>query len=202
MDFPPGARLESGQITGTGERVSTNDSGAGSDRAGPEVHYNRGMAALKAGRPARAMGHFEDAIHADRLRGNLRPRVLFLSYYGLARALDGRADHEAVQACELSVARDSFDPRLHLNLGRVYLMAGKSTRALAVLERGLGLHPGDRPLASLLDKVDRRSPPTLTRLGRDHLLNRAIGRLRKSLGAAPRGQWDFRRAYLRSRSLQ
>ena len=182
--------------------MSSKGSDARADRAGPEVHYNRGMAALKAGEPSRAMTHFEDAIHADRLRGNLRPRVLFLSYYGLSRGLAGRPDREAVQACELSVARDSFDPRLHLNLGRVYLLARKQTRALAVLERGLQLHPGDKHLAALLDKVDRRSPPAVERLGRDHLLNRCVGRVRKTFTGATRGTWDFRRAYQRSRELR
>ena len=182
--------------------MSSTGNDARTDRAGPEVHYNRGMAALKVGDAARAMTHFEDAIHADRLRGNLRPRVLFLSYYGLSRALAGRTDHEAVQACELSVARDSFDPRLHLNLGRIYLLTKQRTRALAVLERGLQLHPGDKPLALLLTRVDRRSPPTVARLGRDHLLNRCMGRVRKTFGQGAREEWDFRRAYQRSREIR
>ena len=135
------------------------------------------------------------------MRGTVRPRVLFLSYYGLSRALSGTVDREAIQACELAVARDSFDARLHLNLGRAYLLAGRTTRALSILERAVRLHPGDRSLSSLLAKADRRSRPVVTAFGRDSLLNRCLGRVRHSLGGSSTKGWDLGHAYRQNGTL-
>jgi len=163
--------------------------------------FRKGMAALNARDATRAVTFFEEAICTERLSGAIRPRARFLSYYGLARALANGATREAVQACELAVARDSFDPTLHLNLARVYLLAHRTTRALEILERARRLHPGDRALESLLARVDRRAAPTLTGLDRDHPLNRFLGRVRGSFRRNGRAEWDLRRAFRRGAAL-
>jgi tetratricopeptide (TPR) repeat protein len=182
--------------------VNLHGTGAVSNhRSEPEAQFRRGLAALKAGDAKQAAVKFDLAIRADRMRGILRPRGRFLSYYGLACALNGRQSREAIQACELALARDSFDHILHLNLARVLLIARKHSRALAVLERGLRLFPGDRLMTELLEKVDRRRQPVLRGLGRDNLLNRAMGRARYTFRRPANGGWDFRAAYRKSRSL-
>jgi len=143
-----------------------------------ERSCRRGVAALNAGDAEEAARWFERAITVDRQRGMKRPRPRFVSFYGLALALAGKSRREAVQACELALARDSFDPKLHLNLARVFLLFQRTTRALEVLERGLKLHPGNVALSNLLRRADRRQPPTFPSLSRDHLLNRSLGRMR------------------------
>jgi len=168
---------------------------------GADTHFRRGMAALNARDAARAATHFEEAICAERLRGAIRPRARFLSYYGLGRALANGATREAIQACELAVARDSFDPTLQLNLARVYLLAHRTSRALEILERALSLHPGDRALEALLARVDRRACRVVIGLKRDHLLNRTLGRVRAGFHRHRRANWDLGRAFRRGAAL-
>jgi tetratricopeptide (TPR) repeat protein len=182
--------------------VNLHGTGAVSNhRSEPEAQFRRGLAALKAGDAKEAAVKFDLAIRADRMRGILRPRGRFLSYYGLACALNGGTPKESIQACELALARDSFDHILHLNLSRALLIARKYTRALAVLERGLRLFPGDRLMGELLAKVDRRKQPVMRRLGRDHLLNRTMGRARYTFRRPTRPAWDFRNAYRQNKRL-
>ena len=166
-----------------------------------DTHFRRGIAALNSRDAARAATHFEEAVYAERLRGAIRPRARFLSYYGLSRALTNGATREAIQACELAVARDSFDPTLHLNLARVYLLAHRTTRALEILERALSLHPGDRALEALLTRVDRRAHPVVGRMHRDSVLNRALGRVRAGFHRNGRAKWDLGRAFRRGAAL-
>ena len=168
---------------------------------GEETHFRRGIAALNARDASRAATHFEQAILAERLRGAIRPRARFLSYYGLGRALANGATREAIQACEIAVARDSFDPTLQLNLARVYLLARRMSRALQILERALTLHPGDPALKALLGRVNRRSRPVVARLNRDHILNRTLGRARAGFRRNGHSDWDLRRAFRKGAAL-
>jgi hypothetical protein len=107
----------------------------------------------------------------------------YLSYYGLSRALAFGATPQSIQACETAVRRDFFNPDLLLNLGRVYLLAGKTTKALAAFERGLGLASSHKGLRAELRKLDRRAPPPLGIVSRSHPLNKMLGKLRCSLRA-------------------
>lgn len=166
-----------------------------------DTHFRRGIAALNARDAARAATHFEEAIYAERLQGAIRPRARFLSYYGLSRALTNGATREATQACELAVARDSFDPTLHLNLARVYLLAHRKSRALEVLERARSLHPGHPALEGLLARVDRRARPVFDSLGRDHGVNRLFGRVRTGFRRRAGAEWDLGRAFRKGAAL-
>jgi len=173
----------------------------GTATIGADTHFRRGIAALNGRDAARAAAHFEEAICAERLAGAIRPRARFLSYYGLSRALANGATRESIQACELALARDSLDPTMHLNLARVYLVAHRTSRALEILERACSLHPGDLALESLLARVDRRLPPVIVGLGRDHPVNRVLGRVRTGFRGNGRAEWDLRRAFRRGAAL-
>jgi tetratricopeptide (TPR) repeat protein len=105
----------------------------------------------------------------------------YRSFYGLSRALSKRPTLEDVKLCEQAAAADHYDPVLLLNLGKVYLRAGKTTRALLTLERGLQLEPEHAELRALYARADRRARPVLPAIGRDHALNRSLGRLRSRL---------------------
>jgi hypothetical protein len=118
----------------------------------------------------------------------------FLSYYGLSRALAEGVSRESIEACERAAQWDDFDPDLMANLGWIYLLANRRTSALAALERGLRLDADNPRLRALLLRADRRSRPVLRRLPRSHALNRALGRLRRSLfgrGRPPGGGVRF-----------
>ena len=146
-----------------------------------ENSFRRGLVALVDGDPADAAEHFQAAILIEVQNGVRRPQMRYLSYYGLSRALAFGATPQSIQACETAARRDFFNPDLLLNLGRVYLLAGKKTKALAALERGLELAPTHRGLRAEFTKIDRRSPPPLGIVSRSHPLNKWLGRLRASL---------------------
>jgi len=146
-----------------------------------ENHFRRGLTALVDGDAAVAADYFQSAILTEVQRGVKRPQMRYLSYYGLSRAQAFGATPQAIQACETAARRDFFNPDLLLNLGRVYLLAGKTTKALSAFERGLGLAPTHRGLLAELTRIDRRAAPPLGLVSRSHPLNKWLGRLRSSL---------------------
>lgn len=140
--------------------------------------YKKGLVALAEGRPAEATAMFEAAMVIERERSVSRPQMRYLSYYGLSLAQAKRPNREAIKACETAAQVDFFAPDLLLNLGKVYLLAGKTTKALEVYERGLRIAPKYKALRLELQKVDRRQPPPIPRLSRNHVLNIWLGKLR------------------------
>ena len=148
-----------------------------------EQHFVRGRHALLHRRPREAHAHLRLAVEVEKSTGVVRPQMRYISYYGLSLAMSkgGRPTREAVAFCEEAAAQDPHDPEILLNLARIYLLATKRTRGLATIARGLKFFPGHRGFQRLLEKVDRRSAPVVGLLGRDHPLNRSLGRLRASL---------------------
>ncbi len=143
-----------------------------------EIHFRKGLAALSEEKYSEAAEQFKQAILIERQRSAARPQMRYVSFYGLAQALGDGATPEAVQACERAARLDFYNPDLQLNLGKVYLMAGKYTRALTAFERGLRLSPQHKALQAAKSKVDRRAPTVIPFLRRSHPLNRWLGKLR------------------------
>jgi tetratricopeptide (TPR) repeat protein len=146
-----------------------------------ENHFRRGLAALVDGDSTVASDFFQSAILTEVQRGVKRPQMRYLSYYGLSRAQAFGATPQSIQACETAARRDFFNPDLLLNLGRVYLLAGKKSKAFAAFERGLTLAPSHKALLAELSKIDRRSPPPLGIVSRSHPFNKWLGKLRSSM---------------------
>jgi tetratricopeptide (TPR) repeat protein len=147
--------------------------------------YKKGLVALAEGRPAEATAMFEAAMVIERERSVSRPQMRYLSYYGLSLAHAKRPNREAIKACETAAQIDFFAPDLLLNLGKVYLLAGKTTKALEIFERGLRIAPKYKALRIELRKVDRRQPPPISRLSRNHVLNIWLGKMRTWILAPP-----------------
>jgi tetratricopeptide (TPR) repeat protein len=133
------------------------------------------------GDPATAADEFQSAILIELQHGVRRPQMRYLSYYGLSRAQARGATPDTIQACETASRRDFFNPDLLLNLGRVLVLAGKTSRALATFQRGLELAPKHKGLLAEYAKIDRRETPPLTVVSRSHPLNKLLGKLRWSL---------------------
>jgi len=144
-----------------------------------EYQFQAGLLALQAGRFLEAAGKFESALLLERSNGAKQPPMIYLSYYGysMARAED-RPSPESIRACETAARREFMSPELQLNLGRVYALAGKVSRALAAFEKGLRLNPKHRALREELRRFDRRGRPPVGFLSRNHPLNRWMGRMR------------------------
>jgi tetratricopeptide (TPR) repeat protein len=153
-----------------------------------EVHFRKGLVALSEERYAEAAEQFKQAIVIERQRSAPRPQMRYVSFYGLAQALADGATPEAIQACERAARLDSYNPDLQLNLGKVYLLAGNTTRALVSFERGLRLAPRHPVLIAAMAKVDRRGRSVLPFIKRSHPLNRWLGKLtHTSLSRSPHG---------------
>jgi tetratricopeptide (TPR) repeat protein len=131
---------------------------------------------------------FEAAMVIERERSVSRPQMRYLSYYGLSLAQAKRANREAIKACETAARVDFFSPDLLLNLGKVYLLAGKTTKALETFDRGCKIAPNYKALRVEMAKADRRSAPPLRFLSRSHPLNRWLGKLRAQFVSRPRGK--------------
>jgi len=146
-----------------------------------ENNFRRGLAALVDDNHRDAAVFFARAIEIQRQRAGDVPEPRYLSYYGFSLAKSRAVSREALDACARAAASGGPDPDLYLNLGRVYLLAGKTALALEAFSQGLRLVPGHAPLARELGRIDRRSAPVLPLLGRDHALNRYLGRLRAAV---------------------
>jgi len=110
-----------------------------------QISFKKGLAALVDDDPAVAVVHFREAMRIEDQRAS-RPTMRFLSYYGYCLARTGRAGGDALRACETAAAREPRDADLLLNLGRVYMLAGKPKAARSTLDRGLRISPGNRAL--------------------------------------------------------
>ena len=149
-------------------------------------HYQAGLVLFEQRRFGDAAHHFEIAMRSEIERHALRPHMRSLSFLGLSRALSDRPRPEDVAACERAARADNFDPVLHANLGHIYLLTGKTSRALAMLEQARRLDPQNVRARTLLERYDRRKPPVIPRLDRGHPLNRSLARLRRLLGGSAR----------------
>jgi tetratricopeptide (TPR) repeat protein len=154
----------------------------------PEKYFNDALSAFSSRDYQAAADLFRRALELDRERGRKRPEMRYLSYYGLSLARAGNSQRQALTACRKAVRRQSGDPVLYLNLGRVLAINGKTEQAMDNFERGLKLAPNDRTLKRALRNLDRRATPVISCLSRSNPLNRWLGKLRarQSMGLRAR----------------
>jgi Flp pilus assembly protein TadD len=69
--------------------------------------------------------------------------------------------------------------QFHLNLGEVYALAGRREKALDFLDDAVKLFGKDARLRQARSKVQKRRNPLVPFIGREHLLNSELGRLRQ-----------------------
>ena len=155
---------------------------------GPEEHFRRGCASLGRGKAGEAAAHFHLAIAREKEMRILRPQFRYVSFYGLSLALAYGPTRDALTMCEKAAAEEPTDADVHSNLGRVCILAHKTTRALACFELAIRLDPDNPRLRKLRDRADRRARPILPFLGRDHPINSSAGRFLASLSRRKESQ--------------
>ena len=132
--------------------------------------------------------HLVEASNAFRRAHKESPgNPQYLSYYGLTVALIEKDIPRAIGLCKAAVEHAPYDPELYVNLCRVYREAGQRLKALDTLRTGLGFDSNSRILLMELRRMGIRRSPFLSLLGRNHLLNRIIGKLTYKFrkGASP-----------------
>lgn len=152
----------------------------------PIRHFQCGISLFQRGRFEEAARQFEAGLVEEKRRGSLRPTMRAISYLALSRSLFRRPTHEEIESCEWAARKDGFDPDVLANLGHIYLLAGKTSRGLNVLERGLAVDPRNRRIREIIASSNRRAQPVIPKLSRNHPINRSLGRLRASLQPASR----------------
>jgi tetratricopeptide (TPR) repeat protein len=138
----------------------------------PMVEFREGIELLKNEYPERALVKLQRAFDSD------KRNAYFISFLGLAIARAQRKWDQASDLCEMAVQLKPKEIQFHLNLGEVYALAGRRARALDRLDRALALFGNDARLKQARSKVENRRNPLLPFFGREHFLNRELGRLR------------------------
>lgn len=143
-----------------------------------EQSFGKGMEALGRGEPVKALAMFEAAIRLDRkFRAGARPQPRYLSFYGLCLGLESHRWKEAVDLCREAVSAESYNPDLHLNLGRVLVAAGRRKEGWEALRRGLEVDEAHEGLKRAIASMGERKRPALSFLPRSHPLNRMLGKM-------------------------
>jgi len=114
-----------------------------------------------------ALAHLEKALE-------LHDNPDWHSYAGLCIALERGDFPVAEHLCLASIEHDESNPVHYLNLGKVYLAAGKKCKALEILHEGMALGGTERILA-LLFQLGKRNPPVFRSLKRSHPINKYLG---------------------------
>jgi len=111
----------------------------------------------------------------------LQSSPMVSSYLAYCQAKVKREYSAAINLCNEALRDDPANADHYLNLGRIYILAGKRGKALPVFRRGikLGRHP---QLMAELRKFDPRKPPVFNSLPRHHSVNRITGKLFSRLG--------------------
>ena len=138
----------------------------------PMVEFREGIELLKNEYPQKALPKLKFAFESD--KGN----PYYISFLGLAIGRAQRKWDQASELCETAVQLKPKEIQFHLNLGEVYALAGLRERALYTLDHALRVFGNNARLKQARNKVEKRRTPLLPFFGREHFLNRELGRLR------------------------
>lgn len=99
-----------------------------------------------------------------------------LSYLSYCMATERGQIHEALKLCNDALSQEPDNPVHYLNLGRIYLHAGKRDEALLTLRKGLSLGENQN-IKKILEKIGTREKPVFFFLPRNSFLNKYAGLL-------------------------
>jgi tetratricopeptide (TPR) repeat protein len=135
---------------------------------------NKGLDALDRDLIYLAQSCFEQAIEQEK-----SPTACSFLAYCLAKTRKEYA--KAIALAEEALASEPANATYHLNLGRIYLMAGDKGHALQILRKGMQ-QGGDPQILAELELHGTRKPPIFPSLPRNHPLNKFAGLILSRLG--------------------
>jgi len=138
----------------------------------PMVEFKEGVELLKNEYPQKALVRFRRAFECE------KHNPYYISFLGLSIARAQRKWDQASELCEIAVQLKPTEVQFHLNLGEVYASAGLREKALDKLDDALERFGDDMRLTQARSKVENRRAPVLPLIGREHFLNRELGKLR------------------------
>jgi tetratricopeptide (TPR) repeat protein len=138
----------------------------------PMVEFKEGVELLKNEYPQKALARFRRAFECE------KHNPYYISFLGLSIARAQQKWDQASELCEIAVQLKPTEVQFHLNLGEVYASAGLREKALDKLDDALERFGDDIRLKQARSKVENRRAPLLPLIGREHFLNRELGKLR------------------------
>lgn len=139
-----------------------------------ESLFAAGTEMLAQGNILSALACFEKAVRIE-------DRPIYSSHLAFCIAKE-RGQHQlAVTLCQKAIAREPQNPLHYLNLGRIYLMAGKKAEAVNAFRQGLQ-HEEHRQIIDELNRLGTRRPPVIRSLKRSNPVNKYLGIILNRLG--------------------
>lgn len=105
-----------------------------------------------------------------------KPDPLITSYYAVCLAKERGEVTRAFELCDGAMEDDPGNNAHHLNLGRVCLAAGMKREAIKAFRDGL-LYGRNHLISREMERLGRRNLPVFPALGREHSLNRILGKM-------------------------
>ena len=136
--------------------------------------FSQGLEALARGDTLSALSVFERAVQRE-------DRPALSSFLALCIAKERGQFQLAVTLCEKAKAREPHNTVHHLNLGKIYLIAGKKEDAIRTFREGLGYEQNTQ-IIDELEKLGTRKPPLISSLKRSSPVNKYLGIILKRLG--------------------
>lgn len=136
--------------------------------------FSKGIEALGHDHVYLARTCFERAAEMD-----LTPEAC--SYLALCQARTRGRFEDAVELARESIVGEPGNAIHYLNLGRIYLLAGKRREAIDTFREGLK-YGRNEELVAELEKVGMRKPSPFPSLSRCHPLNKYVGIVLTRLG--------------------
>jgi tetratricopeptide (TPR) repeat protein len=140
----------------------------------PEALFNKGCDALARGEWTSALACFEKAARLSDI-------PVYNSFLALCIARERGQTNKAVALCRETLEAEPDNPVLYLNLGKIYLMQGKTEEAIEVFRQGLSYGANEQIIAEL-GRIGTRRPQPLSFLSRDNPLNQYLGIILSRLG--------------------
>ena len=138
----------------------------------PKVEFREGAELLKNEYPEKALVRLRRAFESD------KHNPYYISFLGLSMARAEQKWDHAMELCEMAVQLKRKEIQFHLNLIEVYALAGLRDKAVHKLDGALRLFGDDARLKRARTKMVKRRAPLLPFFGRNHFLNRELGKLR------------------------
>jgi len=140
----------------------------------PEALFKKGLEALARNEWTAALACFEKAT-------GLLNIPIHNSFLALCIARERGQTNKAVALCRETLEEEPDNPVLYLNLGKLYLIQGKTEEAIEAFRKGLSQGTNEQIIAELR-RIGTRRPPPLSFLDRDHPLNKYLGIILGRLG--------------------
>jgi len=139
------------------------------------IAFREGVELLKNDYPEKALLQLRLAFAGD------HHNPYYISFLGLSIARAEQKWQEASELCERAVQLNRKEIQFHLNLAEAYASAGQREKAIDRLHSASKLFGNDPRLKRARSKLQKRSSPVLPFLGRNHFLNRELGKLRQRI---------------------